>query len=123
MCSFVELPQSVPQQQQQQQQQTSLSHTKRPDLVGTFVPNESATTSHPMNFGKDNLFNKTNQNNSSAGEHQQLNQIRDRNGKNSLAQLCRRFLMVLLCNPVLTLTYFILRNNHLDVKSVSLERK
>ena len=24
---------------------------------------------------------------------------RDRNGKNSLAQLCRRFLMVLLCNP------------------------
>ncbi|KAI1726775.1 e2F/DP family winged-helix DNA-binding domain-containing protein [Ditylenchus destructor] len=27
-------------------------------------------------------------------------QIRDRNGKNSLAQLCRRFLMVLLCNPV-----------------------
>jgi hypothetical protein len=26
--------------------------------------------------------------------------LRDRNGKNSLAQLCRRFLMVLLCNPV-----------------------
>uniref|UniRef100_A0A915ESK9 E2F/DP family winged-helix DNA-binding domain-containing protein n=1 Tax=Ditylenchus dipsaci TaxID=166011 RepID=A0A915ESK9_9BILA len=26
-------------------------------------------------------------------------QLRDRNGKNSLAQLCRRFLMVLLCNP------------------------
>ncbi|KAI6172227.1 hypothetical protein M3Y98_00949800 [Aphelenchoides besseyi] len=25
--------------------------------------------------------------------------LRDRNGKNSLAQLCRRFLMVLLCNP------------------------
>ena len=27
------------------------------------------------------------------------NTCRDRNGKNSLAQLCRRFLMVLLCNP------------------------
>ncbi|KAI6242599.1 hypothetical protein M3Y99_00164000 [Aphelenchoides fujianensis] len=27
------------------------------------------------------------------------NSLRDRNGKNSLAQLCRRFLMVLLCNP------------------------
>lgn len=27
-------------------------------------------------------------------------QLRDRNGKNSLAHLCRRFLMVLLCNPV-----------------------
>uniref|UniRef100_A0A7E4VGV1 E2F_TDP domain-containing protein n=1 Tax=Panagrellus redivivus TaxID=6233 RepID=A0A7E4VGV1_PANRE len=27
------------------------------------------------------------------------NSGRDRNGKNSLAQLCRRFLMVLLCNP------------------------
>jgi hypothetical protein len=31
-----------------------------------------------------------------AGQHQ----LRDRNGKNSLAHLCRRFLMVLLCNPV-----------------------
>lgn len=30
----------------------------------------------------------------------QQQQLRDRNGKNSLAHLCRRFLMVLLCNPV-----------------------
>lgn len=31
---------------------------------------------------------------------------RERNGKNSLAQLCRRFLMVLLCNPVSKKKFF-----------------
>lgn len=36
----------------------------------------------------------------SFNNQQQTAMTRERNGKNSLAQLCRRFLMVLLCNPV-----------------------
>ncbi|VDK41684.1 unnamed protein product [Anisakis simplex] len=46
-------------------------------------------------FGSEN--NLSNPTSTSTKNSQQI--TRDRNAKNSLAQLCRRFLMVLLCNP------------------------
>uniref|UniRef100_A0A914YHJ3 E2F/DP family winged-helix DNA-binding domain-containing protein n=1 Tax=Panagrolaimus superbus TaxID=310955 RepID=A0A914YHJ3_9BILA len=77
MCSFTEL---APLGEQ---------HSQQHETVGSLV-GESQTSTTSLSSSK-----SLSQNDSfkSGGT------CRDRNGKNSLAQLCRRFLMVLLCNP------------------------
>uniref|UniRef100_A0A914EFZ1 E2F/DP family winged-helix DNA-binding domain-containing protein n=1 Tax=Acrobeloides nanus TaxID=290746 RepID=A0A914EFZ1_9BILA len=84
---------------------TELSPVNRADTVGTLVEDHNASTSMGPPAKKSKILNF------SENSHSQnyflsedrynvaRTQLRDRNGKNSLAHLCRRFLMVLLCNP------------------------
>lgn len=81
MCSFTELAPIGHQQNSQQNHETVGS------LVGSGGDSQSSTSSKTTLSQNDSFK-------SSSGSG-----CRDRNGKNSLAQLCRRFLMVLLCNP------------------------
>uniref|UniRef100_A0AC34FG01 E2F/DP family winged-helix DNA-binding domain-containing protein n=1 Tax=Panagrolaimus sp. ES5 TaxID=591445 RepID=A0AC34FG01_9BILA len=75
MCSFTELAPIGHSQQQQN------------ETVGSLVGESqgSTTSSSSKSLSQNDSFKS--------------GTCRDRNGKNSLAQLCRRFLMVLLCNP------------------------
>uniref|UniRef100_A0AC35FPT3 E2F/DP family winged-helix DNA-binding domain-containing protein n=2 Tax=Panagrolaimus sp. PS1159 TaxID=55785 RepID=A0AC35FPT3_9BILA len=79
MCSFTELAPIGHQQNSQQNHETVGS------LVGS--GDSQSSTSSKTTLSQNDSFK-----NGGSG-------CRDRNGKNSLAQLCRRFLMVLLCNP------------------------
>ncbi|KAH7729791.1 Protein EFL-3 [Aphelenchoides avenae] len=88
MCSFVEL-----------------SARRSSDTVGSLVEEGRASTSSLKSFSPSG--SEYTAAGMDASRHSlplsrmssQQQQLRDRNGKNSLAQLCRRFLMVLLCNP------------------------
>ncbi|MFH4977372.1 hypothetical protein AB6A40_004081 [Gnathostoma spinigerum] len=89
MCSFTELSPS--------------SRRCGGDIVGTLVSTKTDPHEHE-NHSMAQRSAQTSDSNvdsfSSNNDDATLQQIpRDRNGKNSLAQLCRRFLMVLLSNP------------------------
>ena len=83
MCSFVEL-----------------SARRSTDTVGSLVEEGYASTSANGSVHDSASAEIGRQSMPVSRISSQQQQLRDRNGKNSLAQLCRRFLMVLLCNPV-----------------------
>uniref|UniRef100_A0A915BDA1 E2F/DP family winged-helix DNA-binding domain-containing protein n=1 Tax=Parascaris univalens TaxID=6257 RepID=A0A915BDA1_PARUN len=92
MCSFTELSPG--------------SRRSGADIVGTLVSNKNVVNDSGYFGGslqsRDEIKIQDLTDSSTLGKlHGDIrhNGSRDRNAKNSLAQLCRRFLMVLLCNP------------------------
>ncbi|KAE9547612.1 hypothetical protein FO519_009177 [Halicephalobus sp. NKZ332] len=78
-----QLPTKVNQVNQAMCSFTELAPVSQQETVGSLVGEASSSSLKPL----------------SHSDSFKSNGQRDRNGKNSLAQLCRRFLMVLLCNP------------------------
>lgn len=97
MCNFTELAKSR-------------GRTLATEIVGTMVTDKNDDNDSGYFAGgcspDDDQSNKENcaflatKNQQKCNRSSAVRFSRDRNGRNSLAQLCRRFLMVLLCNPV-----------------------
>lgn len=86
MCSFTELA----------------SGNKRPngDIVGTLVSSKTTVSVESPDQNLTSFIKRSDPSGCNGlATAARSSTVRDRNNKNSLAQLCRRFLMVLLCNP------------------------